>query len=113
MFRAVVHVNFAEPDRQKHGLRNVSNMLAAEGGQGEVVVVCHGPGIGLLVTGKTAAAEEVGKLMTEGVRFAACENTMREKAISKGDLLPGVATVPSGAAEVVRKQQEGFGYFRP
>ena len=113
MFRAVVHVTFAEPDRQKHGLRNVSNMLAAEGGQGEVVVVCHGPGIGLLVTGKTAAAEEVGKLMTEGVRFAACENTMREKAISKGDLLPGVATVPSGAAEVVRKQQEGFGYFRP
>ena len=113
MFRAVVHVNFAEPERQKHGLRNVSNMLQAEGGKGEVVVVCHGPGIGLLVKGKTAGGEEVEKLMKDGVRFAACENTMREKAIARDDLLPGVATVPSGAAEVVRKQQEGYGYFKP
>ena len=47
------------------------------------------------------------------MRFAACENTLREKGIPKESLLPGVATVPSGAAEVVRRQQDGFGYFRP
>jgi intracellular sulfur oxidation DsrE/DsrF family protein len=30
------------------------------------------------------------------------------------DLLPGVATVPSGVVEVIRKQQlEGYAYFKP
>ena len=48
-----------------------------------------------------------------GVRFAACENTMRDKSIPKEGLLPGVVTVPSGAVEIVRKQQNGYGYFRP
>lgn len=49
----------------------------------------------------------------EGVRFAACENTLRDKSIPKENLLPGIATVPSGAVEVIRKQHEGYGYFKP
>lgn len=111
-FKAVVHVNFDDADRQKHGLKNVSNMMK-EVKQGDIEVVCHGKGIGLLVKDKTSLASEVGELMKAGVKFAACENTMREKAIKKEELLPGVSTVPSGAVEVVRKQQEGYGYFRP
>ena len=47
------------------------------------------------------------------VSFAACENTMRDKSIAKDDLLAGAATVRSGAVEVIRKQQEGFSYFKP
>lgn len=112
MFKAVVHVNFDDAERQKHGLKNVSNMLK-EVKEADIEVVCHGGGIGLVVKEKTAHAAEVERLAKAGVRFAACENTMREKGIKKDDLLPGVATVPSGAVEVVRKQQEGYGYFKP
>ena len=113
MLKAVVHVNFSDGDRQKHGLKNVSNMLKEVEGEAEIVVVCHGAGIGLLVKGKSQHAEQVARLIKEKVRFAACENTLRDKAIPKGDLLPGVTTTPSGAVEVIRKQQEGFGYFKP
>jgi len=52
-------------------------------------------------------------LMKQGVRFVACENTMKKKAIEKDALVTGVTTVPPGAIEVLRKQQEGYGYFRP
>jgi uncharacterized protein len=112
MFKAVVHVNFDDADRQKAGLKNVTNMLK-EVKQGAIVVVCHGKGIGLLVKDKSSLAPEVAELSKAGVKFAACENTMREKSIKKEELLPGVSTVPSGAVEVVRRQQEGYGYFRP
>jgi intracellular sulfur oxidation DsrE/DsrF family protein len=112
MFKAVVHINFDDADRQKHGLKNVANMLN-EVKSGDIEVVCHGDGVGLLVKEKTKHADEVAALLKQGVRFAACENTLKDKSIPKEDLLPGVTTVPSGAVEVVRKQQDGFGYFRP
>lgn len=113
MLKAVVHINFADSDRQKHGLKNVRNILKEVKGQAEIVVVCHGAGIHLLVKDKSSHADEVGRLLKEKVRFAACENTLREKSIAKEKLLAGVTTIPSGAVEVIRKQQEGFGYFKP
>lgn len=112
MFKAVVHINFDDTDRQKHGLKNISNMLG-EVKTGEIQVVCHGAGIGLLVKEKTKYGDEIAGLVKRGVKFAACENTLKEKSIANDSLLPGVTTVPSGAVEVVRKQQEGYGYFRP
>ena len=111
--KVVVHINFADSERQKHGLTNVSNILKEVKGDAEVVVVCHGAGIGLLVKEKSQNAEQVEQLIKANVRFEACENTLREKMISKEKLLPGVMTTASGAVEVVRKQHEGFGYFKP
>lgn len=113
VLKAVVHINFADSDRQKHGLKNVSNILKEVKGEAEIVVVCHGAGIDLLVKEKSQHADEVGRLIKEKVRFAACENTLKDKGIPKDNLLPGVTTTPSGAVEVIRKQQEGFGYFKP
>lgn len=112
MLKAVIHINFADSERQKHGLKNVANILKEEKGA-EIEVVCHSGGIGLLVKDKSEHADEVDRLIKEGVRFAACENTLRDKSISKESLLPEVTTVPSGAVEVIRKQSEGYGYFKP
>ncbi len=112
MLKAVVHINFADGERQKHGLKNVANILKEVKGA-EIEVVCHGGGIGLLVKDKSEHTDEVARLIKEGVRFAACENTLRDKSIPKENLLPGIATVPSGAVEVIRKQHEGYGYFKP
>jgi intracellular sulfur oxidation DsrE/DsrF family protein len=112
VFRAVIHVNFDDSERQKAALKNVTNMLD-EVKSGDIEVVCHGKGLGLLVREKTQHAAEVERLAKRGVRFAACENTMREKSVANDQLLSGVSTVPSGAVEIVRKQQQGYGYFRP
>ncbi len=112
MLQVVVHVNFPDAERQGHGLKNIENILKEVEG-GEVEVVCHGAGIALLVRDQTRHADEIDKLMKRGVRFAACANTMREKGLKKEDLLPSVTTVPSGAVEVIRKQQEGYSYFKP
>jgi len=114
--RVVVHVNFGDAGRQGHGLKNVENILKAADVAGtacEVEVVCHSDGIVLLEKAKTTHAAPVELLQKKGVRFAACENTMRQRSIRPEDLLPTVTTVPSGAFEVVRRQQDGFSYFKP
>ena len=54
-----------------------------------VEVVCHGAGIGLVEKARTDHAEAVEALIKRGVRFVACENTMRQKSIRKEDLLAG------------------------
>ncbi len=48
-----------------------------------------------------------------GVSFVACENTLKDKSIPKDKLLAGVATVPTGAVEIISKQREGDSYFKP
>jgi intracellular sulfur oxidation DsrE/DsrF family protein len=111
--KVVVHVNVPESGIQGAGLKNVTNILK-EAPDTQVEVVCHGAGIGLVEKARTDHAEAVEALLKKGVKFVACENTMRQKSIKKEDLLPGVGTVPSGAVEVVRKQQkDGFAYFKP
>lgn len=112
MLKAVIHINFSDSERQKAGLKNVTNILKEEK-EAEIEVVCHGGGIWLLVKDKTDQHVAVAQLTEEGVRFVACENSLRDKSIPKENLLPDVTTVPSGAVEVIRKQQDGFGYFRP
>lgn len=111
--KVIIHINFPDSDRQGAGLKNAANLLK-EASDTEVEIVCHGPGIGLLEKARTRHREAVEGLIRKHVRFVACENTMREKSIRREDLLAGVATVPSGTAEVVRKQQRaGYAYFKP
>jgi intracellular sulfur oxidation DsrE/DsrF family protein len=52
------------------------------------------------------------KLHDGGVVFAACENTMRKKKVTKDALFPFATTVDSGVAEVVRKQEQGWSYIK-
>ncbi len=111
--KVVVHVNVPESGLQGAGLKNVANILK-EAPDAQVEVVCHGAGIGLVERARSDHAEALEALVKKGVKFVACENTMRQKSIRKEDLLPGVGTVRSGAVEVVRKQQEdGYAYFKP
>jgi intracellular sulfur oxidation DsrE/DsrF family protein len=111
--KVVVHVNFPESGTQGAGLKNITNILK-DAPDTVVEVVCHGAGIGLVEKARTDHAEAVEALIKKGVKFVACENTMRQKSIKKEELLPGVGTVPSGAVEVVRKQQkDGYAYFKP
>jgi len=114
--RVVVHINFAKSTDQKLALSNVENILKAAGDDGlkaEVEVVSHAEGIRLVEKARTELADEVAALAARGVRFVACQNTMRQRSIRAEDLLPGVATVPSGAYEIVRRQQDGYSYFKP
>lgn len=113
MLKSVVHINFSDAERQGHGLKNIENILQDVEEAAAIEVVCHGAGISLLLKDQTNHGDQVKELTKQGVRFTACENTMKQKSLREEDLVPGVRTVPSGAVEVLKKQQEGYGYFKP
>ena len=88
--KVVVHVNMSDPGTQGAGLRNVGNILKEEP-TAKVEVVCHAAGIGLVVKTRSDHSDAVATLLKKGVTFVACENTMRQNAIRKDDLLPGAS----------------------
>lgn len=112
MLKAVVHINFSDADRQEAGLKNIENILK-EVADAQIEVVCHGEGLSLLNTKETKHSDLVTSLIKRGVGFVACENTMKKKTVARSALIEGSSTVPSGAVEVLRKQDAGYGYFRP
>lgn len=113
MLNAVIHCNFDDPTRQENGLRNIRNILEDTDGEVDLVVVCHGAGLSLVISEDNGNAETVAELIRARVRFQACENTMQSRSLASESLISGVDTVPSGAVEVLHLQQQGYGYFRP
>jgi uncharacterized protein len=78
----------------------------------QVEVVCHGGGLELLQTTKSKAAAEVAEWSGKGVVFAACNNTMKRRNLTKADLLPTATVVPSAMIELTLKQEKGWAYVK-
>ena len=94
-------------------LNNVENLRKAFGADTtQVEVVGHSKGLGMMLAKNATLADRMKKLADAGVVFAACENSMRKKNVTRADLLPFVTTVDSGVAEVVRKQEAGWSYIK-
>lgn len=111
--RAVFEVSVDGPERWDGVLNNVENLRKAFGPDKTTVeVVAHGKGLGFLLATNEADKSRIDALVKGGVTFAACENTMRKMNVTKEQLLPGIVTVDSGVAEVVRKQEASFAYLK-
>ena len=78
----------------------------------KIEVVCHGPGLNMLVTDKTIVADKIEKLASKGVQFVACEFSMSERNVTKEMMLAQAGTVPYGIMEIVAKQEEGWSYIK-
>lgn len=88
------------------------NLTEGWGDSVAIQVVCHGPGLNVLMTSKSTYAEKVYAFQKKGVRFVACENTMKERKIEKTEILPGMDYVRMGIAEIVVKQEQGWSYIK-
>lgn len=76
-------------------------------------IVCHGPGLDLLVKDKTTVQKEIEDLQQKyNVVFFACEATMQRRNIDMSRLLPLAKTVPFANLEISSKQQEGWSYIK-
>lgn len=110
--RVVFQMNSNDPESQKALVNNIQNVKKAWGSNVAIEVIALGPGIELVMTEKSAAAQDVTKMIKTGVIFVACENTMAKKNISKADLIENVGTVPSGIEEIIIKQEQGWSYIK-
>ncbi len=77
-----------------------------------IEVICHGPGLDLLIAAKSKVGKQVGSLSSEGVVFAACNNSMKRRKVKKEELLSSSIVVPSAMLELVSKQEEKWAYVK-
>ena len=105
-------------DQAAHAMANIRNHLQADPTV-KIVVVGNGPGIDFMIDG---AKDKRGNpfdatiqdLVSKGVQFRVCGNTLTAGGIDKSRVLPEATIVPAGVAEVARLQaREGYVYLRP
>jgi uncharacterized protein len=92
-------------------MRQLNNVLTAAPGT-KIEVVCHGPGINMLMRENNMVLDKIQLFKTKGVTFKACENTLREKNIPKEKIIAEAAFVPSALIEIVTRQEEGWSYIK-
>jgi intracellular sulfur oxidation DsrE/DsrF family protein len=109
----VVHVDDADPDRQRLALGNVANLLRDVGeAELNVEVVFNGPAVwGLRHAGELS--ELFDELTPAPVQLIACANSLAGAGIDPEELRPGVQIVPAGITHLVRRQHDGWAYVRP
>lgn len=111
--RIVFEVNVGGEEAWQAVLNNVENVLKSFGhANSEIEVVLHGKGLGMILKANTGQETRLRMLSKSGVVFAACDNTMKRMNVTKEQLFPFAATVDSGVAEVVRKQEAGWSYIK-
>ncbi len=109
--RVVVQVNMPEPAKWHVIMNNIKNLHRAFEGDVEIEVVAFGQGTGLLLKNIDYVAEQLEELIQIGVGFSVCQNTLNSKGLTKDDFLSVVKVVPSGVAEIVKKQEQGWKYL--
>jgi len=113
-YRAVFHLNEDADARIGMVLNNIQNLLDNLGAENtQVELVANGTGVNALLKANPLYAERVAQLHQAGVRFAACLHSMEQLKLKQTALLEGVQAVPSGVAELVWRQNEGWAYIRP
>ena len=113
-YQAVYQLNSDSENSIKGTLRNIQNALddVRLKGKLDVELVVHGAGVAVFQ--KDGPYEEPLKaLQKRGVILAMCENTMRERKISRDVLFPFISYVPSGNGELIIRQQEGWAIIHP
>ena len=115
--KVVYHLNEGTAQASR-AIGNIRNHLNADP-SAKIVVVTHGPGIDFLLEGANNAsgqpfAASVSDLVSKGVQFNVCNNTLTTRNISADKVLMEAKVVPSGVAEVAKLQaKESFVYLRP
>ena len=110
--RVVIEVNV--PGKQAYSivLGNITNLRKALAPDSvEIEVVCEGKGVDMVLQ-SSPVQRQVASAEKSGVRFAACNNTLRFRHIDPKKLILGVRVVDAGVAEVVRKQELGWSYLK-
>jgi intracellular sulfur oxidation DsrE/DsrF family protein len=106
----VFHVTSGDPTAWNQALNNAANFQAAMGADKVLIeVVVNGPGINMLKADSKVEPRVTGAL-ANGVKFAACEQTMKAMKLTKADMAPGIGYVPGGIVEVVERQRDGWSY---
>ena len=114
--KVVLQISDADPTKQTLVLNVASNLIKAYGpDKVDVEIVAFGPGLRLMFDDNHNKGRISG-LTDSGVRFAACENTLKKvsKNLGKTPALNSNATrVPAGVVRILDLVNDGYILVKP
>ncbi len=116
--KVVFQLNKSDPAYILDILHSAAVVLGHYNSDADIVIDCFGPGLWLLVKApknhqhyEKFIMEQVESLHMYGVKFNACEQTMKTIHIDKADLISQAIPVFSGAVDLITLQQKGYAYI--
>lgn len=115
--RIVLQVGEASPEYQGKVLSIANNLIKHYGGPDfvDIEIVAYGPGISLLFA-DYADLPRISSLVSNGVRFVGCKNTMDTLERTTGvrpEMNPATIPVQTGVAHLVERAGQGYVVIRP
>ena len=118
--KVLIHVSDGNAKHLKSVLDDVEDLMKHYQRlhqKARVEVITNGEGLNLLLAGISPYAERIQKMQKEyhGLTFVACQNTIDRYQQELGltaKLLPGVVTIDSGVAQIMRRQRQGWAYIQ-
>lgn len=113
-YDALYIINTADAKHIKGTLRNIANALEDPRLKGKlhVELVAFGDGVAVFEK-ENHFDQQLLDLQKKGVLLAQCNNTMRERHISRDAIWPFVSLVPSGNGEIIIRQYQGWAVVHP
>jgi hypothetical protein len=109
--KIVFQLTTADTMSHKALMKQLGNiMLVAP--ETKIEVVCHGPGLDMLLSNKTTVLKGIQNSKEKGVVFIACEFSIKERKLDKANIISEAGFVPAGIIEIVTKQEEGWMYIK-
>jgi intracellular sulfur oxidation DsrE/DsrF family protein len=112
MYKVLFHLD--EAQKTLLALQNIANLILEIGFENiEIELVINGEAVTSFQKSDQSMLSNMQSLIKRGVLFCVCAHSMQHLVIQKSDLYDFVTIVPSGVAEIVKKQTEGWIYIRP
>ena len=113
-YRAIVQLDNNDPKVIEKAFRNTNNMLKDPrmAGKLQIELVTFAGGTEVVQKG-SKYENDLKMLVEQGVIVGQCNNSLRERKLSRDQIYDFIAVVPSGAGEVVLRQAEGWSVLKP
>ena len=114
MYHAIYQLDNNDPKIIEKAIRNINNALTDPRlvGKIEIELISFGGGTDAYMKG-SKYEEDLKSLVQKGVIVSQCNNTLKERKISRDQLYDFIAIVPSGNGELIIRQAEGWSAIKP
>jgi len=114
--KIVLQISDSDPFKQTLVLNVANNLIKHYGpDQVEIEIVAFGPGLRLLFA-ENVNKDRIQSLVGNGVRFAACDNTIRNMGKKLGhppELNPNAVHVSAGVVQIIDLEKKGYMLIKP
>ncbi|MBP6391793.1 MAG: DsrE family protein [Flavobacteriales bacterium] len=109
--RIIMQLTSGDTLVHKNLMKQFKNMKEAAPNM-RIEVVCHGPGMDMLMSDRSIVQAKVKEFAAQGIVFLACENTIKERNLDRTKVIPEAGYVKAGIIHIVERQEDGWSYIK-